>query len=246
MDALQVKLPNGTTCHLISPEMRRVAEFLRWEIHTWQRYLHPGFELRPTDTVLDVGGNLGMFVLWAAPQVPQGRVVTIEPTPRAHACLALNVEKNHLGNVTVLRAAVGRDGGEIDMMTFPGIEALSHGIHIRPPIIARLFAKSPRWSERVTVPQTTLGRIMDEQQLATVNYLKLDCEGAEFDIMRATGSAHWRRIERIAIEYHESGRDRKRGELMSILRGQGFAVKMQASLIERYALKSGTIWARRH
>ena len=246
MDGLQIKLPNGTTCHLTSRGMRRTAKFLRWEIHTLQRYLRPGFELRPTDNVLDVGGNLGMFVLWAAPQVPQGRVVTVEPTPRAHSCLALNIERNCLLNVTVLRAAIGRDDGSMDMVTFPGLEALSHGVNIRATILARMLAKSPRWSERVTVPEISLGRVMDEQQLTTVNYLKLDCEGAEFEIIRTTTAAHWRRIERIAIEYHESGRDQKPGELVSILKGHGFAVQTQASFLERHLLKSGTIWARRH
>ncbi len=246
VDGLQIKLPNGTTCHLTSRAMRRTAKFLRWEIHTLQRYLHPGFELRPTDNVLDVGGNLGMFMLWAAPQVPQGRVVTVEPTPRAHFCLALNIVKNGLANVTALNTAIGRDGGRMDMVTYPGIEALSHGSHIRPPLLARLLAKWPHRSEKVTVAEISLGRVMDEQRLATVNYLKLDCEGAEFEIIRTTGAAHWRRVERIAIEYHESGRDRKRGELVSILKGHGFAVKTQATRIERYLLKSGTIWARRH
>jgi len=246
MDALQIALPNGTTCHLTSLDMRRTAKFLRWEIHKRQRYLHPGFELRPTDNVLDIGGNLGMFVLWAAPQVPQGRVITVEPTPRAHTCLTLNIERNGFANVTALNIAIGRDGGRMDMVTYPGIEALSHGSHIRPPIFARMLAKWPRRSERVTVPEISLGRVMDEQRLATVNYLKLDCEGAEYEIVKTTGAAHWRRIERIAIEYHESGRDRKREELLSILAGHGFAVKAQASRIERHLLKSGTIWARRH
>ena len=245
MTALQLKLPNGTTCHLTSLGMRRAAKFLRWEIHMRQRYLHAGFELRPTDNVVDVGGNLGMFVLWAAPQVQQGRVVTIEPTPGAYSCLALNIEKNRLANVTALCAAVGCDGGNIDMVTYPGIEALSHAVHIRPPIMARVLANWPRWSERLTVPQISLGRVMDEQRLAIVNYLKLDCEGAEFEIIRTTRAAHWRRIERVAIEYHESGQDRKPGELVSILKGHGFTVKTQASLIERHLLKSGTIWARR-
>jgi FkbM family methyltransferase len=238
-------LPNGTTCHLNSPGMWCTARVLCWEIHKLRRYLHPGFELRPTDNVLDVGGNLGIFVLWAAPQVPQGRVVTIEPTPRAYNCLTLNIDKNRLANVTAIRAAVGgSDGGEIDLVTYPGIEALSHAAHIRPTLVARILAKSPRWSERVTVPQISLGRIMDEQRLATVNYLKLDCEGSEFDTIRHTGAAYWRRIERIAIEYHEFGANR-RAELLSLLKDYGFATKAQASLVERRLLKSGMIWARR-
>lgn len=245
MDTLALDLPNGTACHLNSPGMWWTARVLCWEIHRLQRYLHPGFELRPTDNVLDVGGNLGIFALWAAPQVPQGRVVTIEPTPRAYSCLKVNIDRNHLANVIALRAAVGGDGGEIDMVTYRGIEALSHPAHIRPPIIARVFAKCSRWSERVTVPQISLGRVMDEQRLATVNYLKLDCEGSEFDILRLTGAAYWRRIERIAIEYHEFGTGRTRGELLSILKGHGFTVKAQANLVERRLLKSGMVWARR-
>jgi FkbM family methyltransferase len=222
------------------------ARVLCWEIHKLQRYLHPGFNLRATDNVLDVGGNLGIFTLWAAPQVPQGRVVTVEPTPSAHRCLTLNIEKNSLANVTAMRAAVGaNDGGEIDMVTYPGIEALSHVAHIHPTIVARVLAKCPRWSKRVTVREMSLRRVMDEQQLSTVNYLKLDCEGSEFDIIRHTGAAHWRRIERIAIEYHESGANR-RSELLSILKSHGFAVKAQANLVERRLLKSGMIWARRN
>jgi hypothetical protein len=31
-------------------------------------YARVGFELRPNDTVVDIGGNIGVFVLWAAPQ----------------------------------------------------------------------------------------------------------------------------------------------------------------------------------
>src|ERR1039458_2546924 len=70
MTALQLKLRNGTTCHLTSLGMRRAAKFLRWEIHTRQRYLHAGFELRPTDNVVDVGGNLGRFVGSGGPAGP--------------------------------------------------------------------------------------------------------------------------------------------------------------------------------
>jgi FkbM family methyltransferase len=246
MDTLQFKLPNGTTCHLTSPGMRWTAKFLRWEIHKRRIYTHPGFELRPTDNVIDVGGNLGLFALWAAPQVPQGRVVTIEPMPRAHCCLAFNIEKNQLANVTVLHAAVGRDGGNMEMVTFPGVEALSHAVNIHATNLARVFAKLPFWSERVMVPEMSLGRIMDEQKLLTVNYLKLDCEGAEFEIIRTTEAGHWQRIERIAVEYHESGQERTCGELLGILKGHGFAVKLQATRFERHLLGSGTIWARRN
>ena len=68
---LNVGLPNGTVCHLTSESMRPLAKYLRWEIFKRGRYARVGFELRPGDTVIDIGGNIGVFVLWAAPQVPQ-------------------------------------------------------------------------------------------------------------------------------------------------------------------------------
>jgi FkbM family methyltransferase len=244
MDTVEVKLPNGTTCHFTAA-MWPAATFLRWEIHTKQRYLRPGFELRPGDTVLDVGGNIGMFVLWAAPQVPQGRIVTVEPSPNALTCMKLNIARNALHNVTVLHAAAGRDGEEMEMVTYPGFEVVTHAASARLPLFARLFIRYPGRSERMTVPQISLGRLMDEHQLDTINYLKFDCEGAEYEILRNLDAAYWPRIERIAMEYHEYGPDQKHGELIAMLEDHGFQVKAYANFFERHFLKCGAIWARR-
>ena len=245
MDTVEVKLPNGTTCHLTSAAMWPIATFLRWEIYTRQRYLHPGFELRPSDTVLDVGGNIGMFVLWAAPQVPQGRIVTVEPSLNALACMRLNIARNDLHNVTVLHAAAGRDGDGMELVTYPGFEVVTHAASTRLPLFARLFIRYPGRSERVTVPQISLGRVMDENRLETVNYLKFDCEGAEYEILRNLDAAYWPRIERIAMEYHEYAPDQKHGELIAMLKDHGFKVKASANFFERHLLRCGSIWARR-
>jgi predicted O-methyltransferase YrrM len=77
-----------------------VAKYLRWEIFKRGHSVRAGFELRPSDTVVDIGGNIGMFVLWAAPQIPKGRIVSVEPNPVSFGCLKLNIERNGLDNVT--------------------------------------------------------------------------------------------------------------------------------------------------
>jgi FkbM family methyltransferase len=263
---LTVGLPNGTTCYLASDSMRLAARYLRWEIFKKQRYLHPGFELRPTDTVVDIGGNIGMFMLWAAPQVPQGRLVTVEPNPAAYACLKLNVERNGLSNVTAVHAAASRDGGTTELFYHPGWEGIAYCGEVNPPWFytdtrsARLARWVFKWLMRqpqpaqaalrvLTVPQMSLGRIMDEHKLDVVNYLKLDCEGSEFEIFRNVGRAHWARIERVAIEYHDYGSHRNHRELVAILEDNGFEVEIHRSLMERtlrhlLRAKFGAIWAR--
>ena len=68
----RVGLPNGMICHLTSEAMMPLAKYLRWEILNRARYAHTGFELRPSDTVVDIGGNIGVFVLWQRLRFPRG------------------------------------------------------------------------------------------------------------------------------------------------------------------------------
>ena len=102
---MSVGLPNGLVCYLTSASMLTIAKGLRWEVFKRKTYLRPRFELRPDDTVIDIGGNIGIFLLWAAPQVPKGRLISVEPNPAALECLMLNISRNGLRNVSVVPAA---------------------------------------------------------------------------------------------------------------------------------------------
>jgi hypothetical protein len=88
---------------------------------------------------------------------------------------------------------------------------------------------------------------MDSHGLQMVNYLKLDCEGSEFDILRNMSGSAWSRIERAVIEYHEFGRDRRVAELTTILKSHGFDVEVHQSLFEKlgrpFGASIGEIWA---
>ena len=56
--------------------------------------------LRPGDTVIDVGANVGWYTLLASSRVgPSGQVVAFEPVPSALAFLRENVAANRLANV---------------------------------------------------------------------------------------------------------------------------------------------------
>jgi len=63
--------------------------------------------VRPGDTVLDVGANIGYYTLQFARQVgPQGHVFAFEPDPQNFALLKLNVRQNGYANVTLVPKAV--------------------------------------------------------------------------------------------------------------------------------------------
>ncbi|HUZ32410.1 MAG TPA: FkbM family methyltransferase [Xanthobacteraceae bacterium] len=243
--------------------MRPLARYLRWEIFKRRRYARAGFELRPSDTVVDIGGNIGVFVLWAAPQVPQGYVVSVEPNPVSLGCLKLNIERNGLGNVTAMQAAAGSDGGTMELIYHPGWEMIAYNAELSAPWFYKqsVPARLVRWiiagltnrytaaepAQRIVTPLMSLEHIMDDHGLQVVNYLKLDCEGGEFEVLRNISGACWSRIERAVIEYHEFGHDLRVTELVMILEGNGFEVEVHQSLVEKlgrpFGANIGEIWA---
>lgn len=245
----KLPLPNGLTFYVTSAPLRGQAKFLIYEIFRRRTYWHTGFDLRPDDTVVDVGGNIGMFTAWAALQVPRGRVVTIEPTPSAFKSLKLNVELNDLRNVTPIQAAIGKDGGEMEMLLRPGWEIFSFNSELPENLIRRMLVgiKRPGAANsepvRVVVPTISLGRVMDHFELASVNFLKVDCEGCEFAMIKSLSASHWKRIERVAMEFHELSKAHRHEELVAILRNNGFEVAVQRSWLERSILKIGRMWA---
>src|SRR5262249_32632970 len=91
----------------------------------------------------------------------------------------------------------------------------------------------------IVVQQKLLSRIMDELSVATVNFLKIDCEGSEYEVLRSLDAAHWARIERIAIEYHDFGRGRDHRELIEILRKNGFETGVVTKIVDRWTIPGG-------
>ena len=56
--------------------------------------------------------------------------------------------------------------------------------------------------DRVEVPCVTLAEIFDEHQLDRCNLLKMDCEGAEYEIFYNCPITYLHRIDQMAIEVH--------------------------------------------
>jgi phthiocerol/phenolphthiocerol synthesis type-I polyketide synthase E len=243
---IAMPLPNGLTCYVASKRQELGTRYIIWEIFQKRRYFHPGFELKPGDTVVDIGGNLGLFVLWAAPQIGDGRIVTIEPDPEALRCLHTNIEANGLTNVTVMEEAVGLPDSTLELESYAGAEGLTHDAAHRQVWFTRLLMKLGRY-ERVTTiaKQRSLGQIMDEQSVSHVDFLKIDCEGGEYNILRNVSRDELARVDKIAIEYHEFGPSHHHEELTLILRDAGFAVERQAPWMERLFARTGAIWAKR-
>lgn len=143
-------------------------------------------EAAPGKIVVDVGASLGSFSL-AAAQQGAAKVLAYEAAPESFKILSENIGLNRLQNkIRPLRLGVaGRSGKRAFFLA-----AFSP--------LSSFFGKGAK----TDVDCVTLADIFKEHRLKKLDLLKLDCEGAEYEILYRTPAEILAKIKEIRLEYH--------------------------------------------
>jgi FkbM family methyltransferase len=184
--------------------------------------------VRPGMTVVDVGANIGQYaLLFAALVGPAGAVHAFEPCAATLRRLRANLALNGVEHVTTERLALSSiDGGILSLNLYPdGYSAWNTAG--RPVMFSR-----DRPAERVEpigreeVPTATLDAWASRHRVARIDFLKIDVEGAETDVLR--GAAQLLAAGRIACVQFEvsrqmvAGMGRAAPDPFDLLRGFGY------------------------
>jgi FkbM family methyltransferase len=173
--------------------------------------------LRPGDTFVDVGANIGWFTILAARLVGEkGKVVAFEPSSAIYDHLTANVSLNGLSNVQAERTALSDTNGTA-VLTGIGVENAGTGT---------ILATGGSLGEEV--PTMRFDDYCSSAGLEYVALMKIDVEGAEMMVLEgATESLHAGSIGAIVIEVSDE-RLRSTGssstELIELLRGAGYTI----------------------
>jgi FkbM family methyltransferase len=184
-----------------------------------KQYNPPTFEIHPNDTVIDIGGHIGSFSLYAAYKASTGRVFVYEPAPENFAYLQKNIQLNHASHITAEKSAVAAEKGTRTFFS-NNLNSAESSMHT-----------TSNHGQQITVPSITLTDIFEEHNISTCNFLKLDCEGAEYEILFTTPRSYLRRINKIAMECHNpsyfniSDPRYTQETMQTFLRNNGFIVK---------------------
>jgi FkbM family methyltransferase len=140
--------------------------------------------------VVDVGGYIGDFSLYAAMELNAEKGVVCEPMVENLEILRRNVERNELSTrIVVVPAAVSDRDGDI-------------AIHVKKIDGGEIHASSHLYqeSDRRVIPCISLPTLMAQYALRTVDLLKIDCEGAEYDIILGTPNECFADIRNLVME----------------------------------------------
>ena len=150
--------------------------------------------LTPGQTFVDLGANEGYFSVLGARLVgPTGRVIAIEPQPRLTPVLERNIALNRLTNVSLVSVAVSDTAGTAALYMAPDTNTGSTGL-----------TRATRYSVgTTTVPTRTLAEVVAEVGLQTIDLLKVDIEGFEYEaILGSADLFRAGRVRTVALELH--------------------------------------------
>lgn len=156
----------------------------------------PGILLQRNDVVVDVGGNQGFFACYAASH--GCRVVTFEPDADNVRLLRLNIAANGFSaQTTIVAAAVTSSGRDVRLFR---TDCLGGGMNTT---VAR-FAEKMGFAngDSVVVPSVKLADVLQNEKIDHVRLCKMDCEGAELEIIESLSAELARRIDAFALEFH--------------------------------------------
>lgn len=190
------------------------------EIFYKQYYNPKGFEINEGDIVFDVGANSGFFTLYSSSKATNGKVFAFEPVPYLFEKINKTVSLNDIGNVVVENIAIGKDE---DSSSFY-ISKDHNGCHS--------FYKRDGELDKVTVKSKGLEKYCRENNITKIDFLKLDCEGAEYDILNNDSFEFIKNsIGKIAMEYHDNINNHKHTDIVRNLSDLGFYVKVNSGYI---------------
>ena len=240
----EVRLDDGTRVSCL-----RKAETLVLDQHV-AGYFHNGIRLDPGAVVFDVGANVGVFALRVAQRVSDARVWAFEPVPTIRHVLEENARRHGGGRIHVMDCALGATPGEVEITYFPAspglstthpelwegdtdtLERMIGGTarqlsgrlwwgRLMPRFAARWVAgRLRRGAERHSCVVRTLSDVIDSAAIDRIDLLKVDCEGAELEVLRGIRDADWPRINQLVLEVHDL--DGRLDTVVDLLRVRGF------------------------
>jgi FkbM family methyltransferase len=139
-------------------------------------------ELNKTDTVLDIGMNIGVFTV-AASKLAK-KVIAYEPDIVNFNLAKENIKLNNVTNVEIYNKAIAEENGELKLYLNSGV---CTDCHSTLEIKGRKF---------ITVKSQSLNDVIEKYKPTK---LKVDCEGEELNFMT---NANIENIKNLAMEVH--------------------------------------------
>lgn len=157
---------------------KQMGSAIYWRgAHDWapifvlEKYLNPG------DTFIDVGANQGEYSLWAARKTgAKGKVVAFEPMQQLFNQLTENIQLNKQFQKTIKPVKLGLSDKKETVTLYASADS-NEGTNT-------IYNSDKFNIETGKIQLDTLDKQVKELKISQVNFLKIDVEGAELQVLK--------------------------------------------------------------
>jgi FkbM family methyltransferase len=208
----KLKLRNGVVVKVRdSLDRSSISDIFGRQVWTKFRKIKDG------DVVIDIGAFIGGLSLLAATSEKDVKVFAYEPFKESFEYLRDNILLNNLeSEIMPINLAVTADGKP-------------QKLYVGPQSTANSSYKIEGLSDAMVIESVRLEDVFETNKIEYCDFLKMNCEGSEYDIILTAPKEILRKIGYIAIEYHWiNGREEKDLEkILNVLKNSGFKVEQQ-------------------
>lgn len=135
--------------------------------------------IRPNDVIFDIGAHYGYFTLLASRLVGNsGMVYSFEPMPQNFKGLEYNILINKINNAKLINCALSNKDS---ILQFSNNKNTVANTYISgSPIFDQL-------TSIIRLKATSLDNLLLRKEVALPNFMKIDVEGAEYDVLDGAG-----------------------------------------------------------
>lgn len=177
----------------------------------WEPYVKRMFVVEKDNVIIDVGAHIGTYTIPLALQVGNnGKVIALEPNDKNADILEKNISINKLSNIILVRKAAAKQIGilNLKLTSDPMLSMINSGTDI----------------DTTSVKTTDLDSLVDNSSIMKVNWLKIDAEGFELEVLEGAKKTLRRFSPNIIIESRLENQER----MKKILEEYGYNVKFLA------------------
>lgn len=150
------------------------------------------------NSILDIGANCGICSIILARQNPKAIIYSFEPFPKSYNLLLENIKLNNISNIISFNFAVSGVSNEILKLylhpSCSGANITGKNIELK-----EYFNKE---IEAIDVKTISFDDIITNNNITNIELLKIDCEGAEYDILYNSIKFKQNYVKNLIGEFH--------------------------------------------
>jgi len=163
------------------------------ELSTYKSLFKINFQ--KDDVILDLGANLGIISILLSKKFPFTKIYSFEASPINYDNFIKNIKDNNCLNIIPFNLAVWSKSNDIIEIPTSPTNSGGSSIFYKP----EFFNQYPVSK----IPTISLKDIFDQNNINECKLLKIDVEGAEYEIFKEFPQEYYNKIKNIGIEFHK-------------------------------------------